>query len=476
MNPASHSRRAHVPASKSGQTLIFLALVVVMIAFCGLFYFDVHKVLHIKGISRNAGDAAALAGARWQAISLNLIGNLNVAQAVAITDSIAAGETASPEAELIADLQGRLKFSGPLFGFMAAQQVAKNNGMHNNEEFENFYRTHAANVAADYLSDYPEEPFTPLPEFGNAWLEYADTLDLIADHGIAVDAENFRYFANYVDSSHILLNPSFYDAVAAPNWCWFYHNAYSVLLGYSNHTYWDPLPEIVEDPPENSEVFSLQLSSVSFLDSIPVPSGAATWAELLENFTDESVDPAIATFEADFAYYGGAQWGSWSSRIPSGFPWDESIRAEYDYSGADAAVRTLADNYRHTGFSGGEYVNWTAAAKPFGSIDGGVPNRFGVVLPAFTDVRLIPVDLASGTSGATRAGWRTFIMSELPRYIEFGPSVLRANNYYSQMLLRWENLEFRQAGVAWLEDNANICNQPPPRGGGGSQGGSFRGH
>ena len=64
--------------------MIFIVMVVVILSFVVLWNIDLHKVIYVKSLSQNAGDSAALAGARWQAITLNLIGDLNVMQAVAL--------------------------------------------------------------------------------------------------------------------------------------------------------------------------------------------------------------------------------------------------------------------------------------------------------------------------------------------------------------------------------------------------------
>jgi len=470
---------------KSGQTLIFMALVVVMIAFAALFYFDVHKILHVKAVSRNAGDSAALAGARWQAISLNLAGSLNLAQALAITDSLSAGFPTSPEGDAIAEFRQRIIFTGPMFGFLTSQQAAKNNGIFNQEEFEAVVREHVTLVETDYARFYPE-PFTPMPPFANAWDEYADMLRLIAEHGVAVNA-GWSYFRNYSSSNHLLLNPGFYDAIAGQSWCWFFYNAWDELQNYNSWLDWDDLPPIRIDPPVNSEIFSLRLQRVRVRDRIPTLPAGSDWATTLENLrlalaALQARDAANGTthysdFDATWAWY-GSSWGSWESAIPDNFPWDGDIRPEYNYGGADAAIAVMAVTERHTDFRGADTVNWTAGAKPFGRLEGDVrPNSYGLVLPAYTDVRLIPIDTTlSGGSGQLRPGWLEFIMIYLPQYMAHGPSVLPPGNWYAQQLLTWERRSFRQAGVDWLLANSDSCYTPPPGPGGGGSGGSFHGH
>ena len=62
--------------NKSGQTMLFLIMLMLIMAFIVMWNFDLHKALTVKQREQNAGDAAALAAARWQGISLNLIGDL----------------------------------------------------------------------------------------------------------------------------------------------------------------------------------------------------------------------------------------------------------------------------------------------------------------------------------------------------------------------------------------------------------------
>ena len=64
--------------NRAGQAIIFLMMVLVILFFVVLWNFDLHKYLHVKTVSQNGGDAAALAAGRWQGITLNLIGDLNI--------------------------------------------------------------------------------------------------------------------------------------------------------------------------------------------------------------------------------------------------------------------------------------------------------------------------------------------------------------------------------------------------------------
>lgn len=475
------------PAAKAGQTLIFMTMVVVMLAFAALLYFDVHKILHVKAISRNAGDAAALAGARWQAISLNLIGDLNVAQALAHIDSLAAGQPPGADSEAIEALQRRIAFSGPVFGFMAAQQAAKNNGIFNQPRFSDSLRSHVAVVESEYVQTLPE-PFSAMPPYTNGWMEYADMLRVFLEQGLAVDA-GWTYFGAYANMNHLLLTPEFYDAIAGRSWCWFYSNAMNTLQNYTAWTDWEALPPILQAPPVNAEVFGLHLQRLRVLDSIPVPVPGLSWEETfgrLRALRDEAVGGEgenVVDYNANWAYYSG-RWATWTGHMREGFPWDGDIRSEFDYGGADAAVQISTGTRRRSvpareeGNHADVDVHWTAGAKPFGSLDARLrPNAFGLVLPAFTDIRLIPVDATlSAGGGMLRPGWLEFIMVYLPEYMAQGPSALPPGNWFAEQLLTWEQAQFRERGIQWLLANSASCFRPTPGPGSSGSGGTAHGH
>jgi hypothetical protein len=477
---------------RSGQTLLFLAFSLVVIALAVLWQWDIHKILHVKAKTRNGGDAAALAGARWQASSLNLIGHLNVMQAVAIADGLARGEVTFPEAEVIADTQARVAFAGPLLGVAAAQLAAKKNGMYVNEGYTSDLRVHAERVRDEYSRLYEDDPFAPRAGYPTAWHEYAAMLEALAEEGVAAMVENVDLYSVYSDDDHMLLNPAFYDAIAGRNWCWFYHNAYDLLSRYGGFRSWPPLPEIVARPPVNAEFFSLKLSRAITLEMIPAgPGGAASLVQLLANLAGRSLPGELARVPARWFTYRASDWTDWLSQIPDNFPWEGEVRPEYNYFGADAAVRleeytTLHSDSIHDSPDTPAHarrtrpVMWSAAAKPFGSLEGDQrPNRYGLVLPAFRDVRLIPVDTSSAPAGAMRPGWITFIYDILPKYMEFGPGSFTSDerrNFFARQLITWEDPDFHRDGVNWLNENSALCNQPPGRGGGGGGGGTRRGH
>jgi hypothetical protein len=111
----------------------------------------------------------------------------------------------------------------------------------------------------------------------------------------------------------------------------------------------------------------------------------------------------------------------------------------------------------------------TAAARPFGQIDASTPpTQYPVVLPVFSNVRLIPLVFCS-SGGEFDPAWLEHRFMHIPPYTQMGLGELRGGCVYCDQLRVWENPAFRQIGINWWasQTNANPC----PSGGGGRQGG-----
>lgn len=464
--------------------MIFLLMVCVILALVVLWNFDLHKIITVKIRAQNGGDAAALAAGRWQGITLNLIGHLNALQAVAISDGLVRGQTDFPEARAIADLAARLCFVGPVTALTASQLGAKNNGIYVSDEFTASLASHGSFVMSQYPVQYPVHPYTNSPSPPTAWDDYGTMLLAVASQGVAVLPDNTQFFTDYY-GPHLLLNPSFYDAVGSSDWCWFYYNAYQVLTSYTSYRDWDPLPLVRDPEPMNSEFFGLGLMKVSYLDTVRwiLPDdddndriGAAEIVALLEQVAGQSITSGVAQVPAQWYCYSPNHWRPWTEFIPEDFPLRGAVKAQYDYVGADAAVRIETETDRVMPGTSRKRVTWSAAAKPFGYLeDAERPNRYGIVLPAFHDVRLIPVDVATGNGGGSRPGWATHIRDHLQPYVANGLSALTPGCWYCDQLITWEDGGFRQTGIAWLESNSSSCRTHGGGGGGGS-GGTRRGH
>ena len=480
--------------SRGGQAIVFLVLALTILAFVFLWNVDLHRIVAAKSIGQNGGDAAAVAAARWQGDTLNLIGELNVMHALALSDAgrpDADAAAIDAAVDAITNIQARLCLTGPMVGLMAAQTAAKNNRIYSEPDFAELLRDHASDVEK-YGSEFNGKHAIE-PPFPGAWEAYAAMLRSAAGHGIAAGPDNARFYGDS-DGGHILLDRDFYNAIAGRNWCWFFlHHKVSddpprtLLDEYGGYTWWEPLPE--PDPPQyfDCEIFGLGVMPVScrlrmVIGEQSFRDGAAQQGV---EIGDGALDPAMRREETWFAY-NPAQWMPWEAIQadgPAAFPVVGPLRAEYDYTGADAVLRVYASADRIGTASGKERdeVVWTAAAKPFGYLKAGSPDSaripphsLGLLFPAFRAVRLIPVDTASGSdTSAFDIAWRRHVAEHLKPYTATGE--LQDGCAYCARLRQWEDPAFRSRGSRWLSENSGKCRLPDPRGG-GRGGGTRRGH
>ena len=317
--------------------------------------------------------------------------------------------------------------------------------------------------------------------YPGCWLEYAAMLDVIIANKVAVGADNVNYYGDYA-GSHYLLDTGFYDAIAGRTWCWFYHHAYDLLTDFYNWRYWkdrDPLPEIEHRHYMNSEIFGLGLvKRTTTLDSMIGSDDLAAHA-VARNLDETKATNAMDLTATWYCY--GERWHPWDAMDVAGewpMPLTGTVRPQYDYMGADAVTRIEAPVARLTPGPGGDFVTniitWTAAAKPFGCLDDTTtPNRYELVLPAFTEIRLIPLDGSSSTGGGGyNLAWRRHIDEHLRPYVDSGHT--HAGCWYCQQLDVWEVKSFRDSGIAWLEVNSWRCIATPSGPGGGHRGGGTR--
>ena len=130
---------------ESGQVLLLGVVMMTMLLLLILYAFDIHNVIRAKFKTETAQEAAALAGARWQRESLNLIGEINVLKVCELLmtgnetwstplpdrekDEEAYLDALQARMDLLTEMQTRISFIGPVVGFAAAQQAAKANGL-----------------------------------------------------------------------------------------------------------------------------------------------------------------------------------------------------------------------------------------------------------------------------------------------------------------------------------------------------------
>lgn len=205
--------------STKGQVLILGVISLIIIVVGILILFDVQRIIRGKSKTMAAIDAAALTGANWQKHSLNLIGELNLVKActVLISDpdygigadpetfmkvekdqngnitgeSLDRAKKEYAQLEAVSDtltqMQLRISFVGPLVGFGAAQQAAKNNGLSYNDDCIKFINQMMQYIANEDF--YTQEDFLKQEYFHYQWrLPYLNMLGAIREgnKGIAV--------------------------------------------------------------------------------------------------------------------------------------------------------------------------------------------------------------------------------------------------------------------------------------------------
>lgn len=511
-----------IPHRKSGQAIIFLMVVMVIGLFIVLWNFDLHNTVSTKIRVGNAGDAAALSAARWQGVTMNMVGELNLMQAAVLLEDPLGTANVNAARELT-EMRSRISLNGPLMGYIAAQAAGfmnlKDKDINRLSSSDSSYlgsRGAEFEASGDGLFRGQVSP-----PYDGAWGEYGALLSAIAAGDMLVNSANTKYFIFY-DGSHTLLNPGFYDAVAAEFWCWFSEGYRYLLAEYSDYGHWPSLPPIDTRPSVNSEYFSTDMKKLntdlysavdlfadgeglgrfrSYLlnqgsaDSESNPYLGAYTDHLTENQLDENYDILVENPPIGYTwhFYNEESWGmggfmeAYGDQVAD----DVRIKPEFDYTGgADSAVDVYIEPF---GIAPGMQIayndiRWPAAAKPFGWLDVSattgdaekkIPHYFGMVLPAFRQARLIRNKISSRTEGVHDPRWDEHIYEHLPDYLSGGLEPIRGNGcYYCEQLTTWEDPAFRAAGDTWLQNRhddrgtQSACYiEPHPGGGPGSGGG-----
>lgn len=448
--------------AKRGQVALYLIMVLVGVMVLALMNVDIFLSVRSKNRAMNAGDAAALAVARYQGELLNEMGNLNIEHLKAALDDDA------PKCLELMARKARLAFLDPLHGIVVGNEAAKRNGVTEDDAMTQILREHAIEVRTVYASNpdiYPEP-------WEGAWDEYATALEVAIGGGVVAGPDNVEFVG--MISGHFLLMKSFYEAVASRNWCWFHFNGNGLLSGYSGG--WPPLPFLDEEARRrrscNSEIYSLHLDK---RQGSAVECFGTNLICRLTGATSERLEKSrLIHDQAQIWYvYDEEMWRTWWEIDPDGeweFPVVGRVKEEYDVRGCAALCRVRLED-----------VEWVAAAKPFGTVEnekGDVdvaPALKRLVTPAFTDSRMTPLDVVGGNELSTAdADWVHHVKKHLPSYLEHGTQGLMPGCFWCDQLRTFEKPSFRQQGVTWLKFNASSCIRPC--GSGGSHGGSAHGH
>lgn len=319
-----------------GQVLILAVVALILVIIAILLLFDVQTVIRGKVKAQNGVDAAALTGAEWQKHSLNLIGELNLVRATGTLISepfFAKGILENPNSnaaeffsdlpspltqeeftlfpekaefylpdgsldveklkeevlrvekekrfldaldDLVSQLQARISFTGPLIGFGAAQQAAKNNGITFDPDSSEFYIKYLNLVGNDGIYEH----VTPVFVKDYAWrMPYVSMLNSILDYSVyqndfTGDMENRAYglaaatkfkfvgmpsltadppsdLTNYLGDKH------FYDMIHARDWCGLDR---LLRLDFSGNWWGDFECEFDEDFSGQSEILPLHIA------------------------------------------------------------------------------------------------------------------------------------------------------------------------------------------------------------------------
>ena len=463
--------------ARRGQVAVYLALVLVAIAFLTLMNVGAYLAVTAKNRTMNAGDAAALAVARHQAELLNQIGALNV-------DHLKAALADNEEAcARIQEEQARLCFLGPLRGIFFGNAAAQANGAEPSDEMREILKQHVIDIRTVYAMTpeaYPEP-------WEGAWEEYAQALEVEIGKPLYAGPDNVEFMD--AAGGHLLLNAQFYHAVAGRNWCWFHFHAPGVLDSYSGFGDWGPLPSADDETRRrrcaNSEVYSLHLvprtgSAVDLLGKDLVCRLAdATPADLAQSTLITNQTQVWFFYDTTEA----GTWRRWREIDPDGedrFPVVGPVKPEYDVRGAAAVCRVLGDIPNLLESGADRTATWAAAAKPFGTVEaedggvGAVTALKGFVTSAFDAVRLVPIDAVGGKDlSSADPDWMRHLREDLPVYFQNGPDVLKGC-YYCRQLVDWERPSVREQGRTWLMYNASSCLRPT--GGSGGRGGTPHGH
>ena len=459
---------------RRGQVALYLVMTLVAITFLVLMNVGAYLGVSAKNRAMNAGDAAALAVAKYQGELLNRIGALNVEHLKAAIENDEARC-----AEIFRE-QMRICLLDPIEGIRIGNEAARLNGAKSNNEMLELLEQHVIDIRTVYAANpesYPEA-------WEGAWEEYAQHLEIAIGEGITVGPDNI----DFVDAAtgHHLINALFYHAVAGRNWCWFHFNAPGLLDSYTSFRDWAPLPSVSDEIRHrrciNSEIYSLNLDIQArdikewLGDELIMKLTGASLSELENSYM-------ITNKTETWFFYDTFRWREWEEIDPAGrwnFPVVGKVKDEFNVRGC-AAVCRVSRRARNL-LDGDDYsAEWSAAAKPFGTVEDEhgeiavVTSLRNFVVSSFTDVRLVPIDSVGGKDHSTADyDWMTHLREHLPLYLNSGPSGILGGCYYCEQLRDWERESLRSDARRWLKFNSNSCIRST--GGGSEHGGTPHGH
>jgi len=462
---------------KHGQIILVVAFMMLGLLFLMLVNADVFLAIRGKGRLQNAGDAAALAAARWQGITLNGVGALNLAQ-VDIACKYANDPTQiSNLVAGVQHLQERLVFAGPCAGLYASQCIAAKNGLEVDKGMTRLVNDAIAG-AAKYVP--------PTSSWPTKSEDYALMLSGAVADGVYAGCDNAQFFNYSASGGHPLFNRAFYQAVDGEDWCWFFLRGemYDLLKNFNG---WGDIPPGSLASPTNPEFYPVAVNRVqgALRDIDPDQNGQRIRRNVIDlavragciNVNETNFDTSgILTNLSTYVWYTyNGDWRQWTEMHrggPDELPLISDVQPRYDIFGCSAVTRVVATLSPVTPGTTPRQNLWTAAAKPFGEIDGRTVTLDGelpLVTPAFTAVRLIMLAGASEErQNMAEDDWVVHTRDHVQSWSE-GKGM--GGCRYCTILEKWEKPSFRFKGVAWLEKNSEKC-IVHTGGGGAPQGGT----
>ena len=424
---------------KSGQIAIFLVLLLAGLVLLFALNVDIFTSARSKIRLQNAADASALALARWQGATLNLIGDLNLAHLAAVCQS-----NRNAIAGIVA-LQQRLAFMGPTVGLKAANDLAKENRVAISPDM-----TRATRLVSEFMDD-----------------DYRRMLEVVLRDGICVGVDN----AAIVKAGNIdpRVDPDFYAAIRTKDFR-------TLCLRYANGAHHLPsIPAGVPDPEEillsghNACVGSVGIdweNGAEYASRIGTLADFARICGIDERYINEPGLRTNANLFAKWSWciYDASEWRELPAEFSfSRFPWLSPLREEYNTSGGSATIRLEGAVALTSVAAQTNAITAQAAAKTLGRVNGMSVAKISppLVLPAFPRARLVPFGVgAAGRYGLSNINHVRSLLGLLGR--RGG-----ASSYLS--LLEIFNSEgFRNAAEKWYSDHghtdADGCH-PPTKGG-----------
>ena len=460
--------------SKSGQIALLLVFLLTGLVLFSL-NVDLFKAARSKLRLQNIADASTMAVTRWQATTLNLVGDLNFAHLKAINDIVPADERTTNFIAGITALQRHLKAIGPLIGFDAANQLARKNGAKASDGMRE---------ATESIADSTD----PV---------YASLIRKISANGIYAGIDNTK------TPTDLLTNPRFYRAVQNED-----IQELCELGGY-HHT----LPSVGSVVPSKEDMFhrgcigyigadehsySNKSNNINFIiDSLLDLSKAI-------GYSNANIDPdnlktnksIILSNDQALMWntFDSSEWRQLPSALDSdNFPWIEglNINSEHAIMGGSCTIR-IEDTVVTTNFTTTtapapnadvftEKINPIAqfhsdniihkeirhtivaqsAAKVFTKAPNGaspIQQRLNpaLIIPVFSHARYVPFALAANGREAMADG----------EHVNGFPQNSGDSSFHQATLDKYHSKDFKAKASNWFANHEHgvKCNPPPPSG------------